>query len=316
MTAETEISLRVTAKESLSEGVVGLELRADDGSELPAWEPGAHLDLAMGGDLIRQYSLCGDPEDRTRYEVAVLREDHGRGGSAYVHDDLALDDTVTVRGPRNHFPLVEAERYLFVAGGIGITPLRAMVRRLAADGTPWTLAYGGRSRDRMAFREELDALGDEVSIVPEDEVGVLDLATLLADPRPDVAVYCCGPEPLLQAVEAQCKAWPAGALHVERFAAKPGAADGPNEGFEVEARRSGATVNVGPAESIVDALERVGITAETSCREGTCGTCETPVLEGEPDHRDSLLTEEEQAAGDTMMICVGRCRSERLVLDL
>jgi ferredoxin-NADP reductase len=316
VSSESELTLQVTAKRTLSEAVVGLELRADDGSPLPAWEPGAHLDLELGPDLVRQYSLCGDPSDTGRYEVAVLREDHGRGGSAHVHDVLAEGDTVTVRGPRNHFALVEADEYVFIAGGIGITPIRAMVGRVAGGGTPWSLAYGGRSRDRMAFRDELAGHGDAVRLVPEDEAGLLDLPALLGDPRPGVAVYCCGPEPLLAAVETQCKAWPAGTLHVERFAARPGAADGPNEGFEVEARRSGVSVTVAPAESIVDALERVGVTAETSCREGTCGTCETAVLEGEPDHRDSLLTDDEQAAGDVMMICVGRCRSDRLVLDL
>ncbi|NMO91610.1 PDR/VanB family oxidoreductase [Actinomycetospora sp. TBRC 11914] len=315
MTSETETTVRVTAKESRSTGVVGLELRREDGGELPPWEPGAHVDLVLGPDLVRQYSLCGDPADRTRYDVAVLREEHGRGGSAHVHDELAEGDTVTLRGPRNHFALVDADRYVFVAGGIGITPLRPMVHRLAAAGVPWTLAYGGRTRDRMAFREELGALA-EVSLVPEDELGLLDLEALLGDPQEDVAVYCCGPEPLLQAVEAACKAWPAGALHVERFAAKPGAADGPNEGFEVEARRSGVMVTVSPQESIVEALEAAGVEVETSCREGTCGTCETTVLEGEPDHRDSLLTDEERAEGATMMICCGRCRSPRLVLDL
>ena len=316
MSSECELTLQVTARRTLCEAVVGVELRAADGSALPRWEPGAHLDLELGPDLVRQYSQCGDPSGTTRYEVAVLREDHGRGGSAYVHDTLAEGDTVTVRGPRNHFALVEAEEYVFIVGGIGVTPIRAMIGRVADGATPWSLSYGGRTRERMAFRDELAALGEPVSIVPEDEAGLLDLDALLGDPRPGVAVYCCGPEPLLAAVETQCKAWPAGTLHVERFAAKPGAVDGPNEGFEVEARRSGVSVTVGPRESIVDALERVGVTAETSCREGTCGTCETSVLAGEPDHRDSLLTDDAQAAGDVMMICVGRCHSDRLVLDL
>jgi ferredoxin-NADP reductase len=220
-----------------------------------------------------------------------------------------------VRGPRNHFPLVAAERYVFVAGGIGITPLLPMVAEAEQSGADWELFYGGRRRGSMAFLDELSAYGDRVVLRPEDEYGLLDLATIL-QPRPGTAVYACGPEALLQAVEQHCAAWPPGSLHVERFAAKPVDEGAEATTFEVVCQRSGITVTVPADRSILEVVQEAGVNALSSCLEGVCGTCETPVVEGTPDHRDSLLSEEEKAAGDYMMICVSRSKSPQLVLDL
>lgn len=318
---EHELDLVVEKKESMAEGVVQLTLRSPDGAELPAWEPGAHIDLVLDDELTRQYSLCGDPAERSVLQIAVLREPDGRGGSAHVHDLLHVGDTVRVRGPRNHFPLRPASRYVFIAGGIGITPILPMIEQVEAAGAEWTLAYGGRTRGSMAFRDRLQrAYPSKVVIHPADETGLLDLAEILADPgasAEDALVYCCGPEPLLLAVEAQCAAaWPHGALNIERFAPRAGATDGPREAFEVELTRSGLTLPVPAERSVLEVVEEAGVQVLTSCQEGTCGTCETAVLDGVPDHRDSVLTDDEQAANDTMMICVSRSCSARLVLDL
>ncbi|MEV4313471.1 PDR/VanB family oxidoreductase [Actinocrispum sp. NPDC049592] len=312
MSTEHEFSLVVERKGPLADGVVGLVLRCPNGQALPSWEPGAHIDLILTDELTRQYSLCGDPRDSTTFRLAVLRNADGRGGSKHVHDELTEGQLVRVRGPRNNFRLVEAEEYLFIAGGIGITPILPMITQVAACDRPWRLVYGGRTRSAMAFREELEALHPgHVEIHPQDEHGLLDLPTVLARPTP--AIYCCGPEPLLTAVEHQCTS---GALHLERFAPRADPADGTGEHFEVELARTGTVLTIPPDRSIVDVLDDSGRPVLYSCREGTCGTCETTVLSGMPDHRDSILTAAEQAAGDTMMICVSRSRSPRLVLDL
>lgn len=313
---EADLKLVVTDREVLASDVVRLSLCAPEKGTLPGWRPGAHIDLNLGGDLVRQYSLCGDPRDRSQWQVAVLREPESRGGSHFVHDVLAVGDTIGVRGPRNHFELVPAEEYLFVAGGIGVTPIVPMIAEADGMNARWQLLYGGRTRASMAFRDELSALGDAVSINPQDESGLLDLPAFLGEPRPGVAIYCCGPEPLLQAIERETTSWPAGALHVERFTPKEMGEPVRAESFEVEGCRSGITVTVPPGRSILEMLEEAGLDVPSSCQEGTCGTCETVVLDGEPDHRDSLLTPDEQAAGETMMICVSRARSARLRLDL
>ncbi|RSM44611.1 oxidoreductase [Amycolatopsis balhimycina DSM 5908] len=303
------LDLLVDRKEKLADGVVRLTLRAPGGEPLPSWEPGAHVDLLLPG-LVRQYSLCGDPGDTSVYQVAVLREPDGRGGSAYVHDALADGDRVEVDGPRNHFALVDAERYLFIAGGIGITPILPMLDRVARSGRDWQLVYGGRTRASMAFTSDLASYGDRVRFRPQDEQGLLDLPTLLATADPGTAVYCCGPEPLLAAVEAL----EPGNLHVERFTAQLD--DGPRTAFEVELAGSGRVLPVPADRSILEVVEEAGVTVLSSCREGTCGTCETGVLGGEPDHRDSVLTEAERLENEVMMLCVSRACSPRLVLDL
>ncbi|MFF7448957.1 MULTISPECIES: 2Fe-2S iron-sulfur cluster-binding protein [unclassified Streptomyces] len=307
-----EAELVVERRESVADGVLALTLRHPLGERLPAWEPGAHLDVVLGPGLERQYSLCGDPADRDTWRIAVLREPAGRGGSAHVHEQLGQGDKVRVRGPRNHFALRPAPRYRFIAGGIGITPILPMLAEAEARGAQWTLLYGGRTRDSMAFTRELSAYGDRVTVAPQDETGLLDLASVLDDVPEGTLVYCCGPAALLDAVEARC---PAGLLHLERFTPKE-QVSGEDTAFQVELARSGRTVTVPPEVTVLDAVRAAGVEVLFSCTEGTCGTCETDVLEGDPDHRDSVLTDEEREAGETMMICVSRCRGGRLVLDL
>ena len=316
---EQELCLRVRQLRWEADGVVSVHLESPDGSPLPAWAPGAHIDLHLPGVVTRQYSLCGSVSDGSTWRVAVLREPVSRGGSAAVHEKLRPGDLVRVVGPRNNFPLVESPRYLFIAGGIGITPLLAMVAQAAAAGAEWRLVYGGRQLASMAFVADLlERYGDRVEVLPQDRHGLLDLDRLLGVPQEDTEVYCCGPEPLLAAVEQRCATWPKGSLHVERFAPKQHQeADAAAESsFEVVLQRSGLTVTVPPGKAILEAVESHGVEVPNSCREGICGTCETAVLEGIPDHRDSLLSDDEKAANDTMMVCVGRALCPRLVLDL
>nr|WP_041542332.1 PDR/VanB family oxidoreductase [Catenulispora acidiphila] len=315
-------TLVIAERRDEADGVISLTLRRADGSALPPWSPGAHVDLVLGNGLERQYSLCGDPSGAGAWRIAVLREPDGRGGSEYVHTRLTTGTRVGARGPRNHFELRTAERYAFIAGGIGITPLLPMVAAAEAAGAPWSLLYGGRSRSSMAFVEDLARYGDRVVLRPQDEYGLLDLADHLGAPRTGTAIYCCGPGGLLDAVEAYCQAagWPE--PHVERFQPKADAAAGENQRFEIELSRSGLTLQVPADASILDTVRAAGVSVLYSCTEGTCGTCETDVLDGVPDHRDSVLTAAERAAGDTMMICVSRARARagaqtgRLVLDL
>jgi ferredoxin-NADP reductase len=315
MTAgDTPIELVVAERTDVADGVVALVLRDPAGAALPEWEPGAHVDLLLTGDLTRQYSLCGDPADRTYWRIAVLREPDGRGGSAFVHEKLLAGTTVAVRGPRNHFALAPAARYLFVAGGVGITPILPM---LAAAGSDWKLVYGGRSRATMAFADDLRAAyGERVQLHPQDEHGLLDLDALLGEPADGTHVYCCGPAALLDAVEQRCAEWRGGALHVERFTTRDVGAPVRAGAFEVELARSGQTLTVPPDRTVLEVLEDAGVAPLSSCREGTCGTCETAVLDGVADHRDSLLTDDERVAHDTMFPCVSRAACPRLVLDL
>jgi ferredoxin-NADP reductase len=327
VTVTLPVTLRLDRKVPLADGVAGLTLTPDGPGPLPCWAPGAHIDLHLPGGLIRPYSLCGDPGDHRSWRVAVLREPDGRGGSAAVHDKLAEGDALTASAPRNHFPLQDAGRYLFIAGGIGITPLLPMIAAAERRGRPWRLVYGGRTRGSMAFLGELARHGDLVSVRPQDTDGLLDLDEILSAPAPGTAVYCCGPAPLLAAVEERCAgAWPAGALRTERFAPRADAAGGDavggevedttGDGFEVEVASSGEVIAVRPGESVLACLRKAGHEILSSCEEGTCGTCETGVLAGVPEHRDTVLTEAERAAGDVMMICVSRAQTPRLRLDL
>jgi ferredoxin-NADP reductase len=314
---EVDLWLRVDRRTAGAEGIVVLDLRRPDGSELPSWSAGAHIDLRLPGGLTRQYSLCGDPADRTVWRIAVLREPESRGGSAHLHDAVVEGAAVEARGPRNHFPLVPSLRYLFIAGGIGITPLLPMIDAAEAAGASWELHYGGRSRRSMAFLESLEeATGRQVTLHPQDEVGLIDLARLLGEPLPGTLVYCCGPEPLLVAVEQHCAGWPEGTLHLERFAPKDVGEPVLTGAFEVELTVSGLSLAVPPEKSVLQVVEEAGVSVLSSCTEGTCGTCETTVLSGEVDHRDSLLTPAEQAANDTMFICVSRAACPKLVLEL
>jgi cytochrome P450/ferredoxin-NADP reductase len=315
-TTESEVDLRVAARRDVAEGIVELTFADPSGEPLPSWTAGAHIDLVLDPTLTRQYSLCGSTADESSWKVGVLLDPNSRGGSAYVHEKLAEGATVRVRGPRNHFPLVSSPRYQFIAGGIGITPILAMIEAAEARGAEWSLLYGGRSRASMAFLDRLEG-DDRVTVWPQDEKGLLDLASVLGTPRPDTLVYCCGPGALLDAVEAGCESWPDGSLHLERFAAKKiEASEDALDSFEVECSRSGVTVTVPQGISIFDAVEKAGVDVIGSCMEGICGTCEADVLDGTPDHRDSVLSKKERERGDTIMTCVSRSLSKKLVLDV
>ncbi|MFI1658488.1 PDR/VanB family oxidoreductase [Streptomyces sp. NPDC020472] len=303
------IRLTVRSVVEEAEGVRGLLLADPAGADLAPWEPGAHLEVTLPSGAVRHYSLCGDPADLGTYRLGVLREPAGRGGSEEIHTVVGEGTVLTVRGPFNRFPLVSAERYLFVAGGIGITPLLPMVRSLPPGS--WSLLYGGRSLASMAYREELARLPG-VTLVPQDTEGLPDLDGVLAGLPADTAVYCCGPEGLLRAVEER---W-AGPLHMERFGAAPVERSSGEGGFEVELRRTGRTLRVEAGRTLLDTVREVVPGVAYSCEEGWCGTCETKVLAGTPEHHDTVLGEDEKASGTTMMICVGRSRGERLVLDL
>lgn len=312
---DTWTTLEVESAEPCATDVVTITLVDPGGDDLPAWTPGAHVDVDLGAGLVRQYSLCGDPDDPRRWRIAVLREPAGRGGSQRVHDVVRAGEKLPVRGPRNHFPLVEADRYVFVAGGIGITPILPMVRRAAALGRPWTVLYGGRSQDSMAFADELRAVpGGELTLVPQDEQGLPDLPAALGTPTDRTAVYCCGPEPLLAAVERETAHWPAGTLHRERFTATPVVVEG--GAFEVVLQRSGMRLTVPEYEPLLDVIEDAGVEVENSCRAGICGTCLVRVCSGEPDHQDDVLSDDERERGEVMLPCVSRARGGLLVLDL
>lgn len=313
---EIDISTTVVTRLDAAMDVVLLTLSPTDGTELPAWRPGAHIDVLLGNGITRQYSLCGDPADRRSYTIGVLNAPASRGGSRYVHEHLFEGAELTIRGPRNHFELADADRYIFVAGGIGITPIAAMLRKVQAAGKPWTLYYGGRTAASMALRDELAAFGEQVVFWPQDTHGIMNLAEILGSPDEGTVVYTCGPEPLLAAVEKICEAtWPTGALHFERFAPKI-VETAKDTAFEVELAKSGRRITVPADKSVLETLGEAGIHILSSCGEGTCGTCETPVLEGDVDHRDSVLTKDEQSRNDCMMVCVSRAKCPLLVLDV
>jgi ferredoxin-NADP reductase len=301
-------------REMLTPDVVRLTFALPDGSHW-AWRAGDHIDVEVPGGAYRQYSLCGPADTTTQLTIAVLLEPEGRGGSAHLHY-LRVGDEVHLRGPRTHFPLAAASSYRFIAGGIGITPILAMIREAEQAGLPWTLLYGGRCRASMAFLDELEQYGQRVHVVPEDEHGRPPLAHWLAEPDPTALVYCCGPEGLLSAVESNCESWPAGSLHVERFSPRDVGDPVLDVPFEVELAKTGTTLVIEPGTSILEAVARAGIPTLSACNEGTCGTCETAVLHGIPEHRDSVLDEADRAANEYMMICVSRSLTPMLVLDL
>lgn len=345
---EELLELLVAATRWEGERVVSFELRDPAGGELPAWEPGAHVEVHLPGGLMRQWSLCSDPADRSRWRIAVLRLDDGRGGSRAAHERLTAGARVRVSAPRNRFPLAAAHDgpVLLVAGGIGITPLLPMARALVARGEQWRLVYGARSRSSLAFAGELEARAHScasaagvplaaggpagagtppVTLVPEDEAGRIDLDALVAEAEATGAVvYACGPAAMLDALAARAAAagWPEDRLRTERFtaderaAATATAARASGDAFEVRLERSGLVVAVDQGVSILDAVRAAGVEVPSSCEQGVCGTCETRVLGGVPEHHDQLLTDAERAANDCMMICVGRCAAGPLVLDL
>lgn len=308
--------LRITRMALEAEGVLSLRFSDPSGEPLPSWEPGSHLALNLPLGIVREYSLCSEPDDPTGWTVAVLHEPSSRGGSEYVHLNLRVGEYLHVEGPRNNFRLEDAPKYQLIAGGIGITPIYAMARELQARGVDWNLLYAGRSAASMAFIDELTALApDRVRVHADDEAGgPPDLAALLGDKDPETLVYCCGPEPLLNGVEAALGG--AEHLRIERFKAPDPIAPPPggDQPFEIVCAGSGKRVTVPVGTTALDALEAAGFPMPSSCTEGICGTCETKVVAGKPDHRDFLLTDTEKETGDTIFICVSRSLTPELTL--
>ena len=314
-------TLRVAQRRIVAhdQDVVALTLAAADGKPLPRWFPGAHVDIHLPSGRVRQYSLCGDPESRDSYRIAVRRIADGGGGSIEVHDGLTVGATVTTGGPRNAFPLSipgygsPTQRFRFIAGGIGITPILSMLRRAQQLGVDWSMIYVGRSAESLPFVDEVSAFGEAVEIRTDDVHGLPTADDLLGECPDGTAVYACGPAPMLTAIRARLAGRDDVELHFERFAAPP-VVDG--EEFSVCIASTGTTVDVGAEETLLSALQRAGVAAPYSCQQGFCGTCRTQVLSGDVEHRDTLLTEPERAAG-MMLTCVSRAHTgERLTLDL
>lgn len=317
--SDVERELVVIDRVPLARDVVALELAATTGRPLPAWDPGAHVDILVAPGVERQYSLCGDPEHRQTWRIAVLREPDGRGGSVAAHG-IEVGRTLRARGPRTNFhfePLDAGDRVTLVAGGIGITPILPMLRQAAAVGADWTLHYAGRARSSMAFADALLAEhgADRVRLYPADEGGRLDVTAVVGS-RGVGRIWACGPTRLLEALTAACEGEPVGVLHLERFVPRELPPPVWRGSFEVEIAASGDVVVVPPERTVLEALEDHGVVTVSSCRTGTCGTCETVVLDGEVDHRDSVLSPSEQLQNMSMMPCVSRSACSRLVLDV
>lgn len=296
-----------------AENVLSLRLKAADGTALPSWKPGAHIEIDLPSGRRRHYSLCGDPNDTRSYRIAVLRVPTGRGGSVELHATAQAGQLITVRGPRNHFPLVASPAYLFIAGGIGITPLMAMVAWVASRGCPWKLVYAGRRRASMAFIEEVAALGTgQVDVLACDERGRPDLGAIIDAAPSGAAIYCCGPDRMLQAVQQRVVTRVDLSLHYECFTAATAAG---GAAFQVQLHRSRHVLDVPENRTVLQAVRDVVPSISAGCEQGVCGACRTTILAGEADHRDALLSNAERAAG-AMLICVSRARTERLTLDL
>ena len=308
--------VRVAAVRQVACDVRTFDLIAADGRPLAAFTAGAHLHVQVPAGLLRQYSLCGDPRDASRYVIAVKREAPGRGGSASMHEAVETGSVLAIAGPRNNFPLsADASHSVLIAGGIGVTPLYAMAQTLQQAGHPWRMHYCARAAAHAAFYEELRALRSDAVTPYFSAAPILDAAALLRENKPGTHVYCCGPAGLMQAVMDATAHWPDEHVHFEWFS---GSADAgaPGMAFEVELARSGIVLAVPENRSILEVVRARGVEIPSSCEEGVCGTCETPVLAGTVEHRDHLLSAAERQANRSMMICVSRARGGRLVLDL
>ena len=318
------LSVRVARITREALDINSYELVDPGGGALPPFTAGAHLDVWVPNGELRQFSLCNNPSERRRYVVAVLRERQGRGGSVSFHDDVREGDLVTVSTPRNNFPLNEyADNHLLIAGGIGVTPLMAMVRRLEDIGARYRLYYCARLAENAAFLEELRTgpFAPHVEFVFDEgrpEEKGLDVRSLLATREPGTHLYCCGPGPLMGAVaEAARASYPEEAIHFEYFSTEGlDVEHGESADFQVEIRGTGQVFDIPADKSILDVLREAGFDLDSSCEEGICGTCATQVIAGEVDHRDLFLTEKAKNEGKWMMICISRARGDRLVLEL
>lgn len=314
MSPPGDLLLTVRARELVADGIIALTLADADGARLPDWTPGSHVTLRLTDELSREYSLCGDRRDPSSYRIAVQSEECGHGGSAWVHAHLRQGALVRVSRPRNTFRLTPADEYLFVAGGVGITPLVSMIAAATEIGIPWRLLYLGHERARMAFATHLAALGDRVDIRVSADSGRCDLRRAVGTHRPGRKVLACGPTSLLDELAQITHDWPAGDYRCERFtAALPAPAR--TEPFDVVLGTNGPRVRVPTGQSVLEAINSAGAGVLFSCAEGVCGTCEMTVLAGTPDHRDSVMDDAERAAGSCFFPCVSRALSDELVLE-
>ena len=317
-----ELNVRVAARHVEAEGIVTFELDSPDGGPLPAFTAGAHIDVHVPGGLVRQYSLANDPAEGHRYVIGVLREAQSRGGSAAMHDAVAVGDLLRISAPRNHFALDgRARRTLLFAGGIGVTPLLAMAETLQRLGAEFEMHYCSRSLARTAFATRIRASGFARRVHMHFDDGPahqrLDPGSALGTVCANTHIYVCGPGGFMDYVlgAARSAGWPAGQLHCEYFAAQPQDVRG-NTAFTVRLARSGRRVDVPADVTVVRALADAGLAVPTSCEQGICGTCLTRIIEGLPDHRDTYLTDEERARNDQFLPCCSRARTPVLVLDL
>jgi ferredoxin-NADP reductase len=302
-----------------AENIVSYEFVAAGKQALPAFTAGAHIDLHLPGEKIRSYSLVNDPSETHRYLIAVQKEQNGRGGSAWMHASPRVGDLFAISAPVNDFPLEDdAAMSVFIAGGIGVTPIVSMAHRLNRLGRPWALHYGSRSRDHAAFVDDLGSLAGGSATVDfrfgPGEGGRLDVAGIIRDAPADAHLYCCGPRSMIDDFLAACAGRPETHVHYERFVA--GQQQAKEGGFDVVLHRSGRSITVSAGETILDALLDNGVSVQYACSAGVCGTCRTGVLEGEPEHRDDYLTDAEKRENRSIMVCCSGSKSKTLVLDL
>jgi tetrachlorobenzoquinone reductase len=319
--ADSLIDVRLTAIRYAARDTNLYEFRRSDGKPLPPYEPGAHIDLHLPNGLIRNYSLIVAAPEPGTYTFGIKRDPASRGGSRYIHDELRVGKTVRISAPRNNFPLKEdASHVILLAGGIGITPIWCMVQRLAELGRSWQLYYSCRSRADMAFLETLEGMRlgssapSQFHFDDENAGKFIDIAAIVAQAPKDAHLYCCGPTPMLNAFEAATKDWPRAQIHIEYFT--PRAEPAKKGGFTVELARSHQEFFIPEGRTILEVLLDEGVDVDYSCELGICGACEQRVISGVPEHRDAILTEEEQAENSRIMICCAGCKSDRLVLDL
>jgi vanillate O-demethylase ferredoxin subunit len=316
------IEVIVAAKERVAESIYRFELIRADGYDLPAFDPGAHIDVHLPNGLVRQYSLYNHPAETLHYKIAVLNDPASRGGSQTLCEQVQMGDRLPISEPRNLFPLTnKAKRSLLLAGGIGITPIYSMAQALAGAGEDFELHYCARSRNRMAFAELLErsAFARQVHfhITDGDPGKRIDTDRVLANPTPGTHLYVCGPAGFLDHIlqRAAANGWPAEQVHREYFTAAELSHEG-DCSFEIEIKSTGEVIEVAAGSSALHALEEAGIYVPVACEEGICGTCVTRVLAGEPDHRDQFMSEEERSLNDQFTPCCSRAKSKRLVLDL
>lgn len=319
MAPSVTLDLRLVAIRRVAQDINLFEFRDDSDAALPSFGPGAHIDIHLPNGLMRQYSLAKTSQDGKSFVVGVKLDAASRGGSRFMHEELRVGTVLKIGVPRNNFPLDEAaERSVFIAGGIGITPIYAMATHLSQIGRPWSLHYAVRKRSEAAFLDDLLSLeGGAVHLhVDEESGGFLDVAGVISSEPGKPHFYCCGPAPMLQVYVSTTAGLPRERVHYESFGALPESDDEPRGGYRVELAKSRRVIDVPKGLTIIQAMREAGLDPMVSCEQGHCGSCEARVIAGEIEHRDVILSPEERAAGDVMMLCVSHCKSDTLVLDL